>query len=168
MSNNNPGCLFGFLSFFFGKQNYVQQQDEHQPLLPHKEDNTIEYRYRSKYFLTKNEYYFYKSLKQIADKLGYTILSKVRMADLVEPVISPYSKEYKYVFSKIKAKHVDFILANPENLKAVLLIELDDNSHNNSERDEFCDAVYKEAGYKILHIRGAAGLEEAIKHALEQ
>ena len=34
--------------------------------------------YRRKYLLTKNELYFYKQLKLIADTYGYTIISKIR------------------------------------------------------------------------------------------
>lgn len=46
--------------------------------------------YHRRYLLTGNELYFYLQLKPIADKLGLVVLSKIRMADLVEP--SPESE----------------------------------------------------------------------------
>lgn len=111
--------------------------------------------YSKKFLLTKNEYKFYKELKSIADELGLTILSKIRMADLVESN-EQESFEYQKAFSKIKAKHVDFALADPENLYVRLLIELDDVSHEQEDRikrDEFVEKVYKEAGYKLLRVK---------------
>lgn len=168
--SKNSGCLFALLSFLFPNNEEKEQEiSEYEQKEKYNEPvQQYEYHYRSKYFLTKNEYYFYKSLKPIADKLGYSVLSKVRMADLVEPTCSQYSKQYKYSFSKIKSKHVDFVLANPENLKPILLIELDDASHDNNERDDFINKAYKEAGYKILHIRGSMELEQKIIDSIKQ
>ena len=96
--------------------------------------------YRKKYLLTKNEYWFYKNLKEIADKYGYAILAKIRFADLVEVNDEAGKSEYMKYFGKIKAKHIDFILCKKENLYPELLIELNDNSHKKEDRikrDEF-------------------------------
>ena len=149
MSKKNTGCLFGWLSFFSSKSS--GKLKHHAPV------------YKKKFLLTKNELYFYKELKRIANNLNLCILAKIRMADLVEPKSS--GKAYYSEFSKIRAKHVDFALCNPENLAIVLLIELDDNSHGSkadSERDSFVEAVYRDTGYKLLRIRGTANLEKKI------
>lgn len=119
------------------------------------QEGNISADYSKKFLLTKNEYKFYKELKSIADELGLTILSKIRMADLVESN-EQESFEYQKAFSKIKAKHVDFALADPDNLYIKLLIELDDASHEKEDRikrDEFVEKVYKEAGYKLLRVK---------------
>lgn len=119
--------------------------------------------YKKKLLLTKNEWAFYKSLKPIADELGYSVLAKIRVADLVEVNVKD-SKDFMKYFNKINKKHVDFILAKPENLQIELLIELDDNSHNSSQkqRDDFVEALYKQTGYKLLRVKGAADLKDKI------
>ncbi len=121
--------------------------------------------YEKRYLLTKNEWYFYKKLKPIADKLGYSILAKIRLADLVGVKTKVDRKERAKYFAKIKAKHIDFILCNPENLAPVLLIELDDNSHNSdkrTERDHFVNTVLEKTGYKLLRTKGSNDLESDI------
>lgn len=123
--------------------------------------------YKKKLLLTKNEWVFYKTLKPVADELGYSVLSKIRVADLVEVNVSD-KKDYMKYFNKINKKHIDFALAKPENLQIVLLIELDDNSHNNSERDEFIEKLYNQTGYKLLRVRGEANLKEAIENATKE
>ena len=122
--------------------------------------------YKRKYLLTKHEWTFYKALKPIADKLGFVILAKIRMADLVETVADTNSDYYRG-FGKVKAKHVDFALARPDNLYIELLIELDDNSHTEgNERDAFVESVYAAVGYKLLRVRNELALEENIKTTL--
>lgn len=133
-----------------------------------KADNLIELPYRKKFLLTKNEWYFYKNLKPVADELGYTVLAKIRMADLVEVSVKE-QKDYLKYFNKINKKHIDFALAKPENLQIELLIELDDNSHESKQkdRDAFVEAVYSKTGYKILRTKGTADLKEKISEILK-
>lgn len=123
--------------------------------------------YKKKYLLTKNEWAFYKSLKPIADELGYSILAKIRVADLVEVTAKDRSEWQRY-FNKVNKKHIDFVLAKPENLQIVLLIELDDNTHNETQqqRDEFIDSLYKQTGYNLLRVRGTGELKEKVINAL--
>lgn len=161
----NPGCLFGLFHLFrFGKrQNWGSLESQI------KIENHVEPLYRRKYLLTKNEFYFYKELKTIADKLNLSVLAKIRMADLVEPKSA--GKKYYQEFAKIKAKHVDFALCKPENMYIVLLIELDDNSHSNNKsasRDAFVEKVYRETGYKLFRTKGTANLEAKIMKALAE
>lgn len=125
--------------------------------------------YKRKYLLTKNELWLYKSLKEITDKYGYTILAKVRLADLVEVSNEVEKKDYLKYFSKIKSKHIDFAICNSENLYPLLLIELNDNSHKNEnrvERDNFITKILNKSGYKILFVYGTQKLEEQINNAL--
>lgn len=102
----------------------------------------------------------------MADKYGYVVLTKIRMADLVDP-IAQSRKEYQAAFSKIKAKHVDFAFARSENLYVELLIELDDSSHlEGNERDAFVERVYEDVGYKLLRIRNGQNVEQMIAQVL--
>ena len=127
--------------------------------------------YRRKYLLTKNEYWFYKTLKQIADKNGYSVIAKVRLADLIEVNSEVERKDYLKYFGKIKSKHIDFILCDGENLYPLLLIELNDNSHkkeDRADRDGFIEKIAEKTGYKILFVSGTQGLEEKILSALSE
>ena len=127
--------------------------------------------YRRKYLLTKNEYGFYKSLKEIADRLNLCVLAKVRLADLVEVSAEVQGKEKLKYFAKIKSKHIDFMLCNKDNLYPELIIELNDNSHKiekRAQRDVFIEKVLKKAGYKILFVYGSANLEEQIIEKLKK
>ena len=125
--------------------------------------------YRPKYFLTKNELYFYKELKEIAKDNNLVVLAKIRLADLVE--VEPMDKsKWQTYFNKINKKHVDFALANPQNLQIKLLIELDDYSHNDQqyERDRFVEAIYNKTGYKLLRVKGTFNLKEKVEGTLKQ
>ena len=119
--------------------------------------------YKKKLLLSKNEWYFYKNLKPVADELGYSVLAKIKLADLVY-VDVPDNKDYFKYFGKINQKHVDFALAKPDNLQIVLLIELDDNSHNQQqkERDDFVEKLYTTTGYKLLRVKGHMNIKEKI------
>lgn len=126
--------------------------------------------YRRKFLLTKNEYWFYKSLKEIADKYGFAVLAKIRFADLVEVSAEVDKKEYMKYFGKIKSKHIDFILCKKDNLYPELLIELNDSSHNKEDRikrDDFIKKIAEKVGYKMIFVSGTQNLEETIIKALE-
>lgn len=124
--------------------------------------------YKKKLLLTKNEWAFYKELKPIADEMKLSVLAKIRVADLVEVDSSVNKSEWQKYFNKINKKHIDFALANPANLRIELLIELDDNSHNNAqiERDKFVEELYKKTGYPFLRTRGTGDLKNKISAAL--
>ena len=134
------------------------------------EDGTDKFPYHSKYLLTRNEWNFYRKLKYSADRRGLHILSKVRLADLVE--VDRYCKgnAFNKYFWKIQAKHVDFVLCNPENLAVKAIIELEDSTHSNSaeraRRDDFVDKVLKKCGYPVIYTYSGANIEELIDRSL--
>jgi len=135
-------------------------------------ENTIDDKipYRKKLLLTKNEYWFYKSLKEIADKYGYAVLAKIRLADLVEVSSEIEKNEYMKYFAKIRSKHIDFILCKKDNLYPELLIELNDNSHktdDRAKRDELIEKICEKVGYKIIFVYGTQSLEENITKVLK-
>lgn len=110
--------------------------------------------YQPKWLFSYNEKDAFKKLKIISEKYGLTLLAKVRLFDLVEPIKNnPKYKTYQY---KIQSKHVDFVLCDKK-LVAKCIIELDGTSHDTSERktrDEFIDKVLISTGYRILRIKG--------------
>lgn len=117
--------------------------------------------------LTKSEKTLFDILTELLKEKDITVFAKVRMADII--TIDKQDKNFTYWFNKIKAKHIDFILCNSENLKPVIAIELDDYTHkykSRQERDEFVDKVYKHIGLPILHINKID--KESIKNELEK
>ena len=112
--------------------------------------------YNAKTVLTDREYEFYRLLKPLAEEYGLSVFTKVRLADLIEPKPKAENPFWMECFNKIKAKHIDFALAD-ENTSIVALIELDDTSHSRPdriERDDFVNAVLENTGYTLLRTYG--------------
>ena len=137
---------------------------------PEKVDEQKIYQYYKKtYFFTKNEFYFYKALKEIACELELEIFPKVRLEDIIEPQRN--DKNWQTAFNKIKAKHIDFVLCENQTFKPKLVIELDDKSHiteKRIQRDQFVDEALKSAHIQIIHTYGTQNLKDKIIEALNK
>lgn len=132
---------------------YVHHVDESEDSEEASETLDFKNAYQRRWLFSNNEKVFYSKLKQFADENGLLLFAKVRLLDLIEP--RQNQKYYKTYFYKIQAKHVDFVLCTP-NLVAKYIIELDDASHEASDRkgrDSFVDTVLTSCGYKVLHTR---------------
>lgn len=126
------------------KLNNVNTKDEKVENLVNNYNEKYE---KSEYLLTKNELKFYRILKQITNKLGYSLFCQVALYEIIK------SKEYKD-FNKIKSKSIDFVITQ-ENCKILLCIELDDASHEKGkriERDNFVNQLFKDLEIKLLRI----------------
>jgi hypothetical protein len=107
--------------------------------------------------LTPTEQLFHRSL-DIALEGRLQVLCKVRLADLLQ-VTGNDTKERHRLFRRIAAKHVDFLLVGPETLEPVLAIELDDSSHDRTDRkqrDQFLDELFAVAEFPLLRVKAAA------------
>lgn len=152
----NQGCLFGFLSIFLPKEKEV----EHEICIPQASETGLNQTrttyndcYQPKYLLTRNEWYAHKKLKEIADAKGYIICPKVRMLDIVEP--RKGEKDWKSLFYKIQAKHLDFVICD-SGMRIKAILELDDGTHDQKdriERDAFVDEVLQSVGYKVIRTK---------------
>lgn len=61
--------------------------------------------------------------------------------------------------NRIDRKHFDFVLVEPASTRPLLVVELDDKTHNRPDRrkrDGFVDAACAAAGLPILHVRARA------------
>lgn len=143
-------------NIFSSKENYenrtYQQQYTQQPVIKQVQEPQQDWTktYQKTHLLTKNEYYEYKKLKQIADKNNLIICPKVRLLDLVVP---RESKNNLAALGKINSKHVDFVICD-DKLYVKGIVEIDDNSHKQQERkerDQFVDSVLTSVGYKVVH-----------------
>ncbi len=111
------------------------------------------YPFERRELLTSGELPFYALLKPICDRHGWQLLIKMRLADIV--AVESGTPDYMSYFNRIKAKHTDFILCDPEDLDVLAGVELDDPSHERPERikrDEFVDGVYQAAGIPLIHV----------------
>lgn len=124
--------------------------------------------YRARKLLTNHELEFYRCLKDVAKEKNLCVLSKIRLADLVEVEPMADKKKSYGFFNKISRKHIDFALANPDDLSIVVLIELDDFTHDKkqSDRDKFVEAVFKKTQYKLLRVRSTKDLKNRLEEIL--
>ena len=134
----NGGCL-GFIFNIFKTQ----------PTEDNSTVNELEYRYvKTEQLLSLAELSFYHVLNQVFLE-GYTVFSKVRLADL----ISVKGAKWRTGFGKISSKHVDYVIVESATSKILLIIELDDSSHNTKQAqksDEIKNQSLNEAGIPLL------------------
>lgn len=140
---------------FFKPDEPRNNNNDYKPVSIPKDDNDI-FPYHKKLLLTQNEYYFYKRLKEsISAAKNIQILAKIRLADIIEVNYGLSKQEWGKYFSKIKSKHIDFAIA--QDMKILILIELDDNSHNSEKRekrDDFVEKALKAADFKLIRTYG--------------
>jgi hypothetical protein len=104
--------------------------------------------------LSRGELAFFRVLCQ-AIPTEYAISIKTRLADVVRcpPQLwdSPHGR-------RLSQKHVDFVVYNRCTAAIVAVVELDDRTHeatDRRDRDAFVDAVLDCAGLRILRVRAA-------------
>jgi len=123
--------------------------------------------------MSAKEKSFYRAVLPIANELGLTVFSKIRIADLLK-VPNNISK-YQTWFNRIKAKHVDFVLVD-SNMNIKVIIEVDDRTHSRDDRkqrDNFVDNAFGQLGLEVLHIYswgnnyGGVDLRATITKALQ-
>lgn len=105
--------------------------------------------------LTEAELAFYRVLHS-ATAGDWPLFAMVRLADLIQ--VKPQSSGGQAWQNKIQAKHLDFVLCDPDTLEAKLAIELDDASHEKPDRkarDHFVDQALSAAGLPILRVECA-------------
>lgn len=104
-------------------------------------------------FLSRAELSFYLVLKQaVSDKV--LICTKVDLGDLFYVKSNDPSK-YRSYTNKIDRKHVDYLLCDLKTVRPLLGIELDDKSHQKSDRqvrDEFVEKVFTAAKLPLVRI----------------
>jgi very-short-patch-repair endonuclease len=110
--------------------------------------------YRAKkYFFSRSEQEFLRSLNESIDRQEYTVFPKVRLADFIE--VTATGIEYQGALNRIKSKHVDFVIWNVLEGKIAIVIELDGKSHQSEKmiaRDAFVEKLYKQIGIKLIRV----------------
>lgn len=109
---------------------------------------------RKEHFLSVAETRFYEVLNKIAEENNFVVQCKVRLEALVR--VPFYTKNRYGLRNRIKSREMNFVLCSKQNMKPLLIIELDDSSHQREdriERDDFIDKALHDAGLPILHIK---------------
>lgn len=121
--------------------------------------------------MNSSEFALYLALR---NELGhkYIVLSKVRIEDFVGVDDRMLSERERYgLRSRIKSRHVDFLICDFKETRPLLAIELDGESHDTPERmerDQFVDDVYKDIGLPVEHINVGADFAAAIQKIRER
>lgn len=83
----------------------------------------------------------------------FRVFGKVRVADIVAVAKGTPKPQWQSAFNQISAKHFDFVLCRPNDLKPVCVIELNDQSHakeNRQGRDKFLESICTAAGIPLI------------------
>lgn len=107
-----------------------------------------------RYLMSKAERSFFGVLEQVTDSSKYYIFPQVSLNNLV--TVEKGTGSYQAFHNKIDRKSVDFVLFDRSSISPVLAIELDDASHDRTdrqERDAFVDQVLAKAGLPLLHVK---------------
>lgn len=118
---------------------------------PPSQSRKLNYKKRES-LLTRQELRFHKILLVVCEN-KYSIQTMVRVADVIKPISKKYSKDWRTSFNKIQSKHFDFVLCDPSTFEPIIIIELDDSSHNNpknKQRDEVKNQACETAKLPIL------------------
>ncbi len=113
---------------------------------------------KKRYLMTQTEYKFYEVLHEII-KDKFFIMPQVALSRIIEVQagLAKHGSDSWYAnFSRINKKTVDFVVFDKIYLSPMLVIELDDYTHNyfsRKKRDEFLDNALNSAGLNILHVK---------------
>lgn len=120
--------------------------------IPEKEElRKSTYVYQAKNsIMTQREAGFYKLLSQAADSKWF-IAPQIHLSALLNHKIK--GQNWKAAFQHINGKSVDFVLLDKDTLKPVCAIELDDSTHQRTDRvarDAEVNRIFKEAGLPLV------------------
>ncbi len=104
--------------------------------------------------LSRGELAFHRALASAIPR-GTALCPKVRLADVVTV---PPDAWHEYG-RPVSGKHLDFVLVDAETTAILLVVELNDRSHerrDRRERDAFGDAVLASAGVPVVRVKAAA------------
>jgi hypothetical protein len=130
-------------------------------LLPRKE-TAATYKSRER-VLTPAERSFFGALEMSLSS-QCRVFPKIRLADLIEPTRAPDRRTFQSAFNRIAAKHADFTICRESDLAILGVVELDDKSHdqaNRQTRDRFLEQALQSAGIPLLRVKAARGYDTA-------
>jgi very-short-patch-repair endonuclease len=97
----------------------------------------------------------------------YYVFPQVRLSALLDHRVK--GQEWKYAFSHINGKSVDYVLCDRSTLTPMYAVELDDFTHERSdriERDSEVERIFQEAGLPLVRFKDKDVSEPEIVQAL--
>lgn len=110
--------------------------------------------YAKEFLCSKGEQAFYRVLMH-AVPAGMGLSMKTRLSDVIGCTAEGWKSGWG---AKISQKHVDFVVIDPLTTAILLVIELDDKTHRQADRqtrDVFVDEALAAAGVAILRVPAA-------------
>ena len=108
--------------------------------------------------MTDHEFAFYSILSDSVSG-EYYIMAQTHLSAFIDHQINRQS--WKGALSHIDRKSVDFLLCNKQTLTPLLVIELDDRTHEQEDRklrDTEVERILKEAGVPLLRMASHGSL----------
>lgn len=103
--------------------------------------------------LTPNEAAFYVELRKIIPQ-GRDISCKCRLEDLMGiPQNAPNKNAQR---NRIKSRHIDFVVFDPQTGNVDYVIELDDSSHQTPKKqqeDQFKNMIFAQIGIILIRVK---------------
>lgn len=128
------------------------------------EQSGINYHYElASGLMTPTELKFFRVLESAVDT-RYYIFSKVRLEDIITVKKGLDRKQAYGLRSRIKSRHIDFVLCHQHDLSFYKCIELDDSSHGRKdriERDKFVNEALRVVGLALVRIPVSNSYSEA-------
>jgi hypothetical protein len=124
------------------------------------------YRRRS-HLLSQAETRFYHVLLE-AVGTNYTVMSKVRLADVLDTVPGLRGADWSAAFARIQSKHVNFLVVDVASTEIACVVELDDRSHQQAKRrarDEFVDDALEGCAVPVFRVPARASYDPATVRA---
>lgn len=113
--------------------------------------------YKKDYIMTQYELKFYRELKKITDKLELTIFPQVDL----ERIINVKNNDNSHR-NRIKSRSIDYTIVTNKNCKIVCCIELDDYTHNytnRKKRDLFINELFNNVNLKLYRYNFNTNIE---------
>jgi len=150
MSTENSGCLFVLFQLLGFLPKHVAEADGDESVA---ETELVELPYRIRDdFLSRGERSFFFALTAAVASQA-VVCPKVRLGDIL--FATDKKSSWKHA-NRINQKHVDFLICSRDTMHPLVVIELDDSSHQREsarERDQFKDAVCAAAGLPLVRIQ---------------
>jgi len=146
---------------WFARHPEVLERLQNEMRTAQKASATLPYRARPS-LLTPAEKKFHEALYPLVYEQWH-LYAKVRMEDIIEVKPGLERKEAYGYRSRIKSRHLDFVLCDKETLEVLMCIELDDNSHqrrSQKDADDFKDRAMAAAGITLTRVPVQASYSE--------
>ena len=130
-------------------------------------DNVYSYTAKS-LMMTRTESEFFLKLDHVVSEC-YHVFPQVHLSALLDHKVK--GQDWKFAFRHINGKSVDFVLCDKETLRPTYAIELDDLTHEQSDRrkrDLEVERIFEEANLPLVRFKNKNVSETEIIQALSE